>query len=178
LLYANYNILSEFSFIENSFILRFKNLKFIKYSDFKNITKENINNFDFGELEFDKNNNIFNNYENNYNDMKLENMVNNYLTDKNTSHSYLQTYHNILQSRRFSSKNILEVGIQRGGSLKLWNDYFVNANIYGIDTDDNPEFLNEYKIDLMVDNKPIIDLHLNKEGQKVLSNSIISHFGK
>jgi hypothetical protein len=40
------------------------------------------------------------------------------------------------------------------------------------------QFLNEYKIDLMVDNKPIIDLHLNKEGQKVLSNSIISHFGK
>jgi hypothetical protein len=29
-----------------------------------------------------------------------------------------------------------------------------------------------------VDSKPIIDLHLNKEGQKILSNSIISHFGK
>jgi FkbM family methyltransferase len=144
LLYANYNVLSEFSFIENSFILRFKNLKFIKYSDFKNITKENINNFDFGELEFDKNNNIFSNCENNYKDMALENMVNNYLTDKNTSHSYLQTYHNILQSRRFSSKNILEVGIQRGGSLKLWNDYFINANIYGLDIDIAPEFIKLY----------------------------------
>lgn len=39
------------------------------------------------------------------------------------------------------------------------------------------KFLNKYKIDMMIDNKPIIDLHLNKEGQDILSNSIISHFG-
>jgi GR25 family glycosyltransferase involved in LPS biosynthesis len=141
LLYANYNVLSEFSFIENSFILRFKNLKFIKYSDFKNITRKNIDNFDFEELEIDKNNNIFSNCENNYKSMALENMVNSYLTDKNSSHSYLQTYHNILKSRRFSSKNILEVGVERGGSLKLWNDYFINAYIYGLDMDSAPDFL-------------------------------------
>jgi hypothetical protein len=55
---------------------------------------------------------------------------------------------------------------------------FVKYSVNGIRCEYFNQFLNEYKIDLMVDNKSIIDLHLNKEGQKVLSNSIISHFGK
>jgi hypothetical protein len=55
---------------------------------------------------------------------------------------------------------------------------FVTYSVGGIRCEYFNQFLNEYKIDLMVDNKSIIDLHLNKEGQKVLSNSIISHFGK
>jgi hypothetical protein len=40
------------------------------------------------------------------------------------------------------------------------------------------EFLEKYKLDLMIDGTHIVDLHLNKEGQKILSNSIISHFGQ
>jgi hypothetical protein len=55
---------------------------------------------------------------------------------------------------------------------------FVKYSVNGIRCEYFNQFLNEYKIDLTVDNKPIIDLHLNKEGQKVLTNSIISHFGK
>ena len=55
---------------------------------------------------------------------------------------------------------------------------FVTYSVGGIRCNYFNQFLNEYKIDLMVDKKPIIDLHLNKEGQKVLSNAIISHFGK
>jgi hypothetical protein len=27
----------------------------------------------------------------------------------------------------------LEVGIQKGGSIKLWSDYFTNAKVYGLD---------------------------------------------
>jgi hypothetical protein len=55
---------------------------------------------------------------------------------------------------------------------------FVKYSVNGIRCEYFNQFLNEYKIDLMVDSNPIIDLHLNKEGQKVLSNAIISHFGK
>jgi hypothetical protein len=40
------------------------------------------------------------------------------------------------------------------------------------------EFLEKYKLDLMVDGTHIVDSHLNKEGQTILSNSIISHFGQ
>ena len=76
-------------------------------------------------------------YNNNYIDtiykMSLEDLVNNDKTDKNTVHSYLPLYENLLCDKKESTKNILEVGIQRGGSIKLWHDYFTNAVIYGVD---------------------------------------------
>jgi cephalosporin hydroxylase len=37
------------------------------------------------------------------------------------------------QLDREKSYNILEIGVQRGGSIKLWHDYFENALVYGID---------------------------------------------
>ena len=30
-------------------------------------------------------------------------------------------------------KNVLEAGIYHGGSIKMWSDFFVNANVYGLD---------------------------------------------
>ena len=29
----------------------------------------------------------------------------------------------------------MEIGVQTGGSIKLWNDYFPNALVYGVDVD-------------------------------------------
>ena len=68
--------------------------------------------------------------------MRLKDLVDNSKTDKNTLHSYLDVYDNLIGSKRLTAKNILELGILHGGSIKLWNDYFVNAQIYGIDTMD------------------------------------------
>jgi len=65
--------------------------------------------------------------------MSLVDLANNDRTDKNTLHSYLPLYETLLSSKKESAKNILEVGIQGGGSIKLWHDYFANATIYGID---------------------------------------------
>ena len=42
----------------------------------------------------------------------------------------------MLIGKKETAKNILEVGIAYGGSMKLWNDYFTNANIYGLDYND------------------------------------------
>jgi hypothetical protein len=66
--------------------------------------------------------------------MSLLEIIDNTRTDKNTSHSYLSLYQKILEKKKDTAKNILEIGIQRGGSIKLWHDYFVNATIYGLDT--------------------------------------------
>jgi hypothetical protein len=49
-----------------------------------------------------------------------------------------------MKDKSLSCQHILEIGVQRGGSMKLWNDYFVNATLYGIDIDDGPAFLKEY----------------------------------
>lgn len=56
-----------------------------------------------------------------------------YNTDKELWHSYISQVYNELFSDRLNAKKILEIGIRSGGSLLLWKDYFLNAEIYGID---------------------------------------------
>jgi len=58
----------------------------------------------------------------------LEEMVDNSLTDKNTNHSYLPLYQQLLESKKETAKNVLEIGIgdfgeKNGGSIKLWKDF-------------------------------------------------------
>ena len=65
--------------------------------------------------------------------MNLEEIVDNSRTDKNTIHSYLPLYQNLLINKRETAKNVLEIGIYKGGSIKLWSDFFTNANVYGLD---------------------------------------------
>jgi len=65
--------------------------------------------------------------------MSLISIVDNSRTDKNTTHSYLELYQSLLFNKKETAKNVLEVGIYDGGSIKLWHDYFVNATVYGLD---------------------------------------------
>ena len=65
--------------------------------------------------------------------MSLEEIVDNSRTDKNTIHSYLPLYQKLLFSKKETAKNILEIGICNGGSIKLWSDFFTNATVYGLD---------------------------------------------
>lgn len=56
-------------------------------------------------------------------------------TDKNTCHSYIENFYEI-EFEKYKDKKIdlLEIGIETGGSLKLWKEYFVNSNsIVGVD---------------------------------------------
>jgi hypothetical protein len=69
--------------------------------------------------------------------MSLETLADNTRTDKNTTHSYLPLYENLLMGKRKSAKNVLEVGIYQGGSIKLWSDYFGNATVHAIDIMDD-----------------------------------------
>ncbi len=70
--------------------------------------------------------------------MSLVELVDNNLTDKNTVHSYLDLYEELFSSKKNTANNVMEIGIgpiphQNGGSIKLWTDYFKNANIHGVD---------------------------------------------
>jgi len=70
--------------------------------------------------------------------MSLEKLTDNSKTDKNTTHTYLPLYQKLLESKKETAKNVLEIGIgdfgeKNGGSIKLWKDYFTNATIYGLD---------------------------------------------
>ena len=70
--------------------------------------------------------------------MSLAEIIDNSKTDKNTTHSYLELYDNLLISKKNTAQNVLEIGIgdfgeKNGGSIKLWRNYFTNAIIYGLD---------------------------------------------
>ena len=65
--------------------------------------------------------------------MNLSEIIDNSRSDKNTVHSYLGLYQNLLVNKKYSAKNVLEIGIHEGGSIKMWYDFFPNAMIYGLD---------------------------------------------
>lgn len=65
-------------------------------------------------------------------------------SDKGTTHDYISAYYNNeFTSKRFESISILEIGIHAGLSLKLWKDWFENANIYAIDPCKEVDILQE-----------------------------------
>lgn len=64
---------------------------------------------------------------NNYNEVE-------YPSDKNSYHSYIEdVYEEYFSPYRNRKINLLEIGVAFSGSIRLWNDYFKNAQIYGID---------------------------------------------
>jgi cephalosporin hydroxylase len=75
--------------------------------------------------------------------MSLIELIDNSKTDKNTIHSYLDTYENLFNKKKLEKINLLEVGIYNGGSIKLWSNYFINGTIYGIDITSINEIFSE-----------------------------------
>jgi len=53
--------------------------------------------------------------------------------DKGTLHHYIESYDRLLTPYRYGKINVLEIGICQGHSLKMWREYFPEANIFGID---------------------------------------------
>lgn len=105
--------------------------------------------------------------------MTLDFLAEKYNTDKGCSgHGFTNIYDMILSKHTEEFKKILEIGVFYGASLKMWSDYFPNANIIGCDIDDKTQYdtdrISTLKIDqgnrndltsLINDNKPdlIID---------------------
>lgn len=55
---------------------------------------------------------------------------------------YLDIYERYLDPRRNKIRKVLELGVKDGASLKMWRDYFPQAQIFGIDID--PETKRDY----------------------------------
>lgn len=56
----------------------------------------------------------------------------NYNTDKTVS-GFVQIYEDLFANFRNTEKSILEIGINRGDSLRMWREYFPKARIMGAD---------------------------------------------
>ena len=69
-----------------------------------------------------------------------------YPTSKNNS-GFIELYQKYFDQLKDKKINILEIGVDKGHSLRLWREYFTNANICGIDL---------YKRDFTIDNTEIL----------------------
>lgn len=54
-------------------------------------------------------------------------------TDKDTNHSYVDVYGSILEKFANKEGTLLEIGVQYGGSLLLWQELLPNFTLYGVD---------------------------------------------
>lgn len=69
--------------------------------------------------------------------MTLDEIAIKYDTDKSSKiHNYTAKYDQYFSRVRNERIKILEIGIQNGYSLKMWKEYFPQAEIYGIDVVD------------------------------------------
>lgn len=66
-----------------------------------------------------------------------------YGTDKAVDHNFLNAYEGFFDACNFEPKTIVEVGIWRGESLRMWSEYFPVANIIGLDINKNLFFSTE-----------------------------------
>jgi len=50
-----------------------------------------------------------------------------------SGHGFAHTYARALESTRMTTKRVLEFGVYMGASIKMWQEYFPNAEIVGVD---------------------------------------------
>tara|TARA_R110002110_G_scaffold111797_1_gene278280 strand:- start:1377 stop:1961 length:585 start_codon:yes stop_codon:yes gene_type:complete len=65
--------------------------------------------------------------------MRLCDIHLNFSTDKGTKHSYIDYYDELFDDIKNEKLNVMEIGVLFGGSLKMWETYFVNSQIYGME---------------------------------------------
>jgi len=59
-----------------------------------------------------------------------------YNTDKRIGaafHGYTKIYFDLFKDKRDEVEKVMEIGVWKGGSLRMWRDYFPLAEVYGLD---------------------------------------------
>lgn len=56
---------------------------------------------------------------------------------------YLELYQKMYSSKKRTQKNILEVGMYKGGSIQLWDDFFTEDTIYELDSINMTDVMNK-----------------------------------
>ena len=65
--------------------------------------------------------------------------------------SYFEIYNNMFQKYKNKKITFVEVGVDRGGSLFIWKDFFSkDSRIIGIDTNPDAKKLEEYGFEIFI----------------------------
>lgn len=94
-----------------------------------------------------------------------------YGTDKSSAeHNYLNKYEFFLSKWKNKRFNMLELGVFRGASIKMWGEFFPNATIYAVDVDpDTQKYTMENKKVIIAD----LSLYQNISELSILKPDII-----
>ena len=86
--------------------------------------------------------------------MILDKLAQKFGTDKSSRHhNYTKCYEMLFSSLRDKDINLLEIGVFRGASLKMWKSYFQNGKIYGLDINPDCKKLEEENIQIFIGNQ-------------------------
>lgn len=82
---------------------------------------------------------------------------------------YFEIYHQYFEKFRNKPITILEIGVQHGGSIRMWKEYFgKDAKVVGIDIDSQCKELEE----------PGIDVRIGSQDDPIFLQSIIDEYDK
>lgn len=102
-------------------------------------------------------------------------------TDKAFFHKYLDFYEQHLPDRTFKGR-LLEIGVMDGASLRMWREYYPNAEIIGIDIEDKSHLYNDdWKVPKTIDIRQIDGTDPKQTAELGLFDIIIddgSHYTK
>jgi hypothetical protein len=88
---------------------------------------------------------------------KLSDIVGYYDTDKHYEHNYLKlVYDDLFLPIKDEVKTFIEIGVNNGGSILMWRDYFQNSKVLGLDN--NLPYCKERKEGKDMDRVELIDL--------------------
>src|SRR5208283_4650918 len=66
----------------------------------------------------------------------LDELAKKYSADKSSLyHNYAEKYDQLFSQLREETTSLLEIGVYKASSVKMWEEYFPNAIIYGLDID-------------------------------------------
>ncbi len=68
------------------------------------------------------------------------------------THDYLRHYDRLFQNARNEKKTICELGCGNGASLKMWKEYFTQADIIGVDINPRAKGFEEERIEVICGN--------------------------
>ena len=77
--------------------------------------------------------------------MSLKNIAKKFPTSKN-DHQFIDYYEDYFERFKDKEINILEIGVERGDSLRMWREYFTKAQICAIDLIDRNIYVNNTDI--------------------------------
>jgi hypothetical protein len=84
-------------------------------------------------------------------DNELDRLATKFGTDKRSEvHNYSERYYQYFASIKEMPIRLLEIGVYNGGSHKMWQSFFPNGMIYGLDVDEACKQYNDERIKIFI----------------------------